>query len=63
VDYHAHGRDWRLSVRDDGVGMPLDAARAIPGLGTSIIQALAGNSTLKSKSRALVQARLFRSFM
>lgn len=41
VDYHAHGRDWRLSVRDDGVGMPLDAARAIPGLGTSIIQALA----------------------
>jgi PAS domain S-box-containing protein len=41
VDYHAHGRDWRLSVSDDGVGMPPDSPRAIPGLGASIVQALA----------------------
>jgi two-component sensor histidine kinase len=41
VDYHAHERDWTLSVRDDGVGMPPESARAVPGLGTSIVEALA----------------------
>lgn len=41
VDYRAHGANWTLSVRDDGVGMPAanDGARA--GLGTSIVEALA----------------------
>ena len=27
-------------MRDDGVGMPKDAASATPGLGTSIVEAL-----------------------
>jgi two-component system, sensor histidine kinase PdtaS len=41
VDYHSHGPNWTLSVTDDGVGMLADAASAKPGLGTSIVQALA----------------------
>ena len=40
VDYHSHGPNWTLSVIDNGVGMPIDAASAKPGLGTSIVQAL-----------------------
>ena len=42
VDYQSHGPNWMLSVADDGVGMPADATRAKPGLGTSIVQALTG---------------------
>lgn len=41
VSYHAHGPNWTLAVADDGVGMPTDAASATPGLGTSIVEALA----------------------
>jgi two-component sensor histidine kinase len=41
VGYQAHGPNWTLSVGDDGVGMPADAASATPGLGTSIVEALA----------------------
>ena len=41
VDYHSHGPNWTLSVTDDGIGMPSDAASAKPGLGTSIVHALA----------------------
>jgi two-component sensor histidine kinase len=40
VNYHAHGPNWTLSVSDNGVGMPKEAVRAKPGLGTSIVQAL-----------------------
>ena len=40
VDYKSHGPNWTLSVNDDGIGMPRDAASAKAGLGTSIIQAL-----------------------
>jgi two-component sensor histidine kinase len=40
VGYHAQGPNWTLSVIDDGIGMPADAADAKPGLGTSIVQAL-----------------------
>ena len=40
VDYHAHGPNWALSVTDNGIGMPVDAAAAKAGLGTSIVQAL-----------------------
>ncbi|MDP3852828.1 sensor histidine kinase [Phenylobacterium sp.] len=36
-----HGPNWVLSVSDDGVGMPADPAQLQPGLGTSIVQALA----------------------
>ncbi|WP_298160669.1 sensor histidine kinase [Brevundimonas sp.] len=41
VGYSSHARNWTLTVRDDGVGMPKDAASATPGLGTSIVEALA----------------------
>jgi len=41
VGYQARGANWTLSVTDDGVGMPPDAASATPGLGTSIVSALA----------------------
>jgi two-component sensor histidine kinase len=41
VDYQSRGPNWELSVADDGVGMPTDRGKAIPGLGTSIVEALA----------------------
>jgi two-component sensor histidine kinase len=41
VSYQAHGPNWTLAVADNGVGMPTDAASATPGLGTSIVEALA----------------------
>jgi two-component sensor histidine kinase len=41
VDYRSRGLDWTLSVSDDGVGMPLGIKAAKPGLGTSIVSALA----------------------
>jgi two-component sensor histidine kinase len=41
VGYHSRGPNWTLSVDDNGVGMPNDTEAAKPGLGTSIVQALA----------------------
>lgn len=41
VDYNSHGPNWVLSVSDTGVGMPKNVAKAKPGLGTNIVQALA----------------------
>ena len=41
VDYKSAGETWTLSVRDNGVGMPRDAEASKPGLGTSIVEALA----------------------
>ncbi|HZK99601.1 MAG TPA: histidine kinase dimerization/phosphoacceptor domain -containing protein [Caulobacteraceae bacterium] len=41
VAYASDGPKWTLSVDDDGVGMPADAASLKPGLGTSIVEALA----------------------
>ncbi|AMK23182.1 sensor histidine kinase [Sphingobium sp. TKS] len=41
VDYHSHEAEWKLSVSDDGVGTPETMASAKPGLGTSIVEALA----------------------
>lgn len=41
VVYRSHGTDWRLSVADNGVGMPTHTDNARPGLGTSIIKAFA----------------------
>ncbi|MHB8530447.1 MAG: sensor histidine kinase [Caulobacteraceae bacterium] len=35
------GGTWTLEVSDNGVGVPTDAASAKPGLGTSIVEALA----------------------
>lgn len=40
VTYAADGTEWVLSVVDDGVGMPIQGA-VTPGLGTSIVEALA----------------------
>lgn len=42
IGYHAHGPNWTLSVRDDGVGLPSDRRpTARIGLGTGIVEALA----------------------
>ena len=41
VTYGSSSQGWTLSVRDDGVGMPKDPANVTPGLGTSIVEALA----------------------
>ena len=42
VAYEAAGTDWRLTVSDNGVGMPDGGADTVtPGLGTDIIEALA----------------------
>jgi two-component sensor histidine kinase len=41
VDYRSEGTDWTLSVGDDGVGIPKNPEHSKPGLGSSIVQALA----------------------
>ncbi len=41
VGYQSAGEEWTLTVTDDGVGMPVDPASRAPGLGTSIVEALA----------------------
>ena len=41
IDYQAQGPNWTLTVKDDGVGMPVDPSLISTGLGTSIVQALA----------------------
>jgi two-component sensor histidine kinase len=42
VGYEAHGSDWKLSVSDNGAGMPPQSPGNVhSGLGTSLIKALA----------------------
>lgn len=41
VDYRSRGREWTLTVCDDGIGMSPDGESSKPGLGTSIVEALA----------------------
>lgn len=41
VSYELDGASWRLAVSDNGIGRPEVCPDAIPGLGTSIVQALA----------------------
>jgi two-component sensor histidine kinase len=41
VEYASRPTGWRLTVEDDGVGMPEDRADHRPGLGTGIVDALA----------------------
>jgi two-component sensor histidine kinase len=42
VGYEAHGSDWKLSVSDNGAGMPPQSPNnMVSGLGTSLIKALA----------------------
>ena len=40
VEFHVKGTAWTLTVGDDGIGMP-SGPNAKPGLGTSIVEALA----------------------
>lgn len=42
VDFAAQGSGWVLTVSDNGCGLPDDHADAKPGLGTGIVNALAG---------------------
>jgi two-component sensor histidine kinase len=54
VDYRSDGSKWTLSVEDDGVGMPHGGApKATPGLGTSLVEALARqlHATIKVTDR------------
>lgn len=41
VGYQSHGPNWTLSVADNGVGVPKDKGSSTPGLGTSIVDAIA----------------------
>ena len=48
VTYERNGTDWRLSVADNGLGMAHDVGQpARPGLGTSLIHALASQMDAK----------------
>ncbi len=40
VEYWSRPTGWRLTVEDDGVGMPADHVKKKPGLGTGIVDAL-----------------------
>jgi two-component sensor histidine kinase len=41
VDYRSEGNNWTLTVSDNGVGMAAKTTAIKPGLGTSIVEALA----------------------
>ena len=42
VSYKVAEKDWKLTVSDNGIGKPdVKASQSKPGLGTSLIQALA----------------------
>lgn len=43
IDYCSAGRDWTLSVVDDGIGMSTESDSPKPGLGTGIVEALTKN--------------------
>ena len=42
VGYKSNGDAWTLVVADDGIGMAKDEEDRKPGLGTGIVEALAG---------------------
>ena len=41
VEYRSAGTGFTLTVRDTGIGLPADASRLKPGIGTTIVDALA----------------------
>lgn len=43
VGYSSNGHDWRMSVTDNGVGLPTADNISEPGLGTNIVAALASS--------------------
>jgi len=52
VDYRSQGQDWKLSVSDDGIGTTKTLLEATPGLGTSVIVALANQLQATVKTEA-----------
>jgi two-component sensor histidine kinase len=43
IGYQSSGKDWTLSITDNGIGMPTGSNAPKAGLGTGIIEALAKN--------------------
>jgi len=43
LDYQSSGKDWTLSITDDGIGMPAGSDAPKAGLGTGIVEALVKN--------------------
>jgi len=43
IDYRSSGKDWTLSVSDNGIGMPVGDETPKAGLGTGIVEALVKN--------------------
>ncbi len=41
VTYEVNDGDWKLLISDNGVGMPVNSAKKSPGLGTTLVKALA----------------------
>jgi two-component sensor histidine kinase len=41
VGFQSDGPNWKLTIHDDGIGMPVGASTPKAGLGTSIVEALA----------------------
>jgi two-component sensor histidine kinase len=70
VGYEVKGKDWKLSVSDNGSGMPEKLSKKQAGLGTTLVKALAqqleaqvetvsnGQGTLVSITRATFQSQL-----
>ncbi len=61
VSFNTHGAGWTLSVADNGCGISEDQAQAKPGLGTSIIQAIAqqlGSSVVVSDNHPGTMVRI-----
>jgi two-component sensor histidine kinase len=70
VGYEVKGKDWKLSVSDNGGGMPEKLSKKQAGLGTALVKALAqqleaqvetvsnGKGTLVSITRATFQSQL-----
>ncbi|QEE46661.1 histidine kinase [Rhizobium sp. WL3] len=43
IDYRSSGKDWTLSISDNGIGMPVGNDTPKAGLGTGIVEALVKN--------------------
>ncbi len=43
INYLSSGKDWTLSISDDGIGMPIGNEAPKAGLGTGIVEALVKN--------------------
>ncbi len=55
VDYRSQGPNWTLSVTDDGIGMPSDAAGAKPGLARASSRRSRNSCRLSSESRMQIR--------